>query len=635
MPEVKIRRCAIYTRKSTEEGLDRDFNSLDAQREAGENFIASQKMNGWQLLPDHYDDGGYSGGNTDRPALKQLMTDVVAGKIDTIVVYKMDRLSRSLLDFMNMSEFFEKHNVSFVSVTQDINTSTSSGRMMLNILMTFAEYERSIITERIIDKIAGAKRRGKFCGGCPILGYSMDNESKKLVIIPAEAQIVRETFDLYNQLGSAKEVARVLKERGYHSKEWTTRKGKIRPGAEIKPDLVYRILNNPLYVGRVSHKEKTYPGEHQAIISQDVWERTRELLESNLASSGRKNRTMDVPFKGLLRCGHCGGAMGITYTRKKNARYYYYLCRDDSKRIDSVCPLVRVAAGDLDRVVLRKLGELLSSPTILAKTQAAVANYYAAQADELRKQLVELEKIKAKLRASSGQPDIAADELTQLREQFRKVEGERATVEAELKEITCSMSGESVAEVLKSLEMLWGELFPAERYRLAHLLVGKITLFTDKMIIDVKTDGLKSLFRELHAVNPNDEVVENPDAEIISITVPIRLKHQANRRTLLLAGEELAEDQAAAANENLILGLAKAHVWFEMMLNSEVRTVQELADKVNVERSYVTRILNLVNLAPGIQSAILDGREPDGLTLKRLRNELPLDWRRQEGMFVS
>jgi len=357
-------------------------------------------------------------------------------------------------------------------------------------------------------------------------------------------------------------------------------------------------------------------------------------LESNLASSGRKNRTMDVPFKGLLRCGHCGGAMGITYTHKKNARYYYYLCRDDSKRIDNVCPLVRVAAGDLDRVVLRKLGELLSSPTILAKTQAAVANYYAAQADELRKQLVALEKIKAKLRASSSQPDIAADELVQLREQFRKVENERAAVEAELKEITHSMSGESVAEVLKSLETLWEELFPAERYRLAHLLIDKIMLFTDKMIIEVKTDGLKSLFRELHAVNPNDDVVENPDSEIISITVPIRLKHQANRRTLLLAGEELAEDQAAAANENLILGLAKAHVWFEMMLNGEVRTVQELADKVNVERSYVTRIINLVNLAPGIQSAILDGCEPDGLTLKRLRNELPLDWRRQEGMFL-
>ena len=278
---------------------------------------------------------------------------------------------------------------------------------------------------------------------------------------------------------------------------------------------------------------------------------------------------------------------------------------------------------------------MLASPTILAKTQAAVSNYYAEKIAELRKQLVELEKIKAKLRASSGRADIAAEELVPLRDQFRKVENERAAVEAELKEITRNLSGESVAEVLKSLETLWEELFPAERYRLAHLLIGKITLFTDKMIIDVKTDGLKSLFRELQAVNQNDAVVENSDDEIISITVLIRLKHQANRRTLLLTGEELAEDQAAAANENLILGLAKAHVWFEMMLNGEVRTVQELADKVNVERSYVTRIINLVNLAPGIQVAILDGREPDGLTLKRLRNELPLDWKRQEGAFAS
>ena len=246
-------------------------------------------------------------------------------------MYKLDRLSRSLLDFMNMADFFEHHGASFVSVTQDINTSTSAGRMMLNILMTFAQYEREVIAERIRDKIAGAKRRGKHCGGRPALGYDADKDTKKLKINKSEAKIVREMFELYNKLGSANEVVRVLNEKGYHTKEWKNRKGVIHRGGEFKSDGVYRMLNNPLYIGNVVHKDKIYNGEHSAIIAQVSWDKVQQTLSANMMSSGRKQRTAAVPFKGLLKCGYCGGAMGITFTNspKKGVRYYYYLCNQD------------------------------------------------------------------------------------------------------------------------------------------------------------------------------------------------------------------------------------------------------------------------------------------------------------------
>ena len=197
-------RCAVYTRKSHEEGLEQEFNSLDAQREAGENYIASQKANGWVCLPERYDDGGFSGGNTNRPALRRLMEDIKAGKIDILVIYKIDRLTRCLTDFSELQEFFDAHGVSFVSVTQEINTSTSAGRMMLNILMTFAQYEREIIAERVRDKVGAAKKRGKNCGGYPVLGYDADPVTKKLIVNEKEAETVRFVFEKYNECGSAK-----------------------------------------------------------------------------------------------------------------------------------------------------------------------------------------------------------------------------------------------------------------------------------------------------------------------------------------------------------------------------------------------------------------------------------------------
>ena len=223
-------RCAVYTRKSTEDGLEQEFNSLDAQREAGEAFIASQRSEGWECLPQHYDDGGFTGGNMDRPALQRLLADIEAGKVDCVVVYKVDRLSRSLLDFARMMETFEKHHVSFVSVTQQFNTSTSMGRLVLNVLLSFAQFEREIISERTRDKIAAARRKGKWSGGMPLLGYDVDPRGSKLIVNEDEAARVRAIFELYLERQSMIATIEELDCRGWVNKRWTTRKGHERGG---------------------------------------------------------------------------------------------------------------------------------------------------------------------------------------------------------------------------------------------------------------------------------------------------------------------------------------------------------------------------------------------------------------------
>ncbi len=248
-----IIRCAIYSRKSSEEGLQREFNSLDAQREAAEAYIASQKAEGWVALPDRYDDGGYTGGNMERPALRRLLADIDAGKVDCIVVYKVDRLSRSLMDFARIMETFERHKVSFVSVTQHFNTTHSMGRLTLNILLSFAQFEREIIGERIRDKIAASRRKGQWTGGTPILGYDVDrsNGGPKLVVNPAEASRVRQIFELYLELGTLLAVVAELDRRGWRSKVWSTRGGKRRGGLPIDKCRLHALVTNVLYVGKV------------------------------------------------------------------------------------------------------------------------------------------------------------------------------------------------------------------------------------------------------------------------------------------------------------------------------------------------------------------------------------------------
>lgn len=281
--KAKNVRCAIYTRKSPEEGLNQEFNSLDAQREAGENFVASQKHEGWTLLPRRYDDGGFSGGNAERPALQRLMHDVAAGDVDCVVVYKVDRLSRSLLDFAKLMGTFEDHNVAFVSVTQQFNTNHSMGRLTLNILLSFAQFEREIIGERIRDKLSAQARKGKWKGGIPVLGYDVDRSSPspKLAVNKSEAIQVREIFELYLSMGSLLLVATELNDRGWFSKRWTTKAGRRRGGVEFDKNNLHALLTNPIYIGKIRHRDDLFNGEHQPIVDPTLFYRVIERLKRN------------------------------------------------------------------------------------------------------------------------------------------------------------------------------------------------------------------------------------------------------------------------------------------------------------------------------------------------------------------
>ncbi len=432
-------RCAIYTRKSTDERLNMEFNSLDAQREAGEAFIVSQKHRNWQCLPDRYDDGGFSGGNLERPALKRLLDDIRAGKVDAVIIYKLDRLSRSLLDFAGLLTLFDKHNIAFVSVTQDINTSSSSGRMMLNILMTFAQFEREVITERIKDKIAAAKKKGMRCGGPPPIGYASNPVTKKLEIVPEEAEIVKRIFESYLRLGSARDVAAELDAAGLKIRTMVSRKGRGHGGTPFTGAYIYQTLANPVYIGLVKHYDKTYPGEHEAIIELKTWDAAQALPKENLVHDGRQCKRL-TPLRGLVKCGCCGGPMIENFTQKARGRQYrYFLCEHDAKRLRSTCPLKRIPVVELESLLLKEIG------TMLAKLEIFAGVMHSA---------------------------------------------------AELNENGRHLKLKQVQAALADLKKVWEVMFPVERYQFIRAIVAGITIWPDKVVIEYNTQGLESVLAE-------------------------------------------------------------------------------------------------------------------------------------------
>jgi len=291
-------RCAIYTRKSTEEGLNQDFNSLDAQRDAAEAYIRSQASEGWTPLPAQYDDGGYTGANMDRPALRRLLADSQACKVDCVVVYKVDRLSRSIRDFAKIMDIFEKHGTTFVSVTQQFNTTTSLGRLTLNILLSFAQFEREIISERTRDKQSAARKRGKWTGGHLILGYDLDPRSTRLVINGEEAERVRAIFQWYLAGESVFSITAKAGHLGWHNKQWTTRDGKPYGGHPLRRAHIYNLLANVLYTGRIPVDGELYPGEHEAIIDQPTFDLVQARLKQNSTAGDNRHRTR---MESLLR----------------------------------------------------------------------------------------------------------------------------------------------------------------------------------------------------------------------------------------------------------------------------------------------------------------------------------------------
>lgn len=371
-------RCAIYTRKSTEEGLDQEFNSLQAQREAAEAYIKSQRQLGWTVLPQFYDDGGYSGGNIERPALKRLLEDIEARRIDCVMVYKVDRLSRSLLDFARLMNLFDQRSVSFVSVTQQFNTTTSLGRLTLNILLSFAQFEREIIGERTRDKMSAARRKGKWVGGLPALGYDVDPRGGRLIVNEVEAKRVREIFDLYAKQRSIRMTVAELQRRGWTMKSWTTKHGSQRTGSAFDNPALRRLLTNPTYAGKVEHKGTIYPGEQAAIVDPDVWEEINAELRA-----GRRSRPdvtwtkQNALLSGILFCRSCDQPMVPTYTAKGDRRYRYYVCRVAKKKGWKACPTKSIASRTIEESVVAQVRSALSVDVARDQLRVSAADWSA------------------------------------------------------------------------------------------------------------------------------------------------------------------------------------------------------------------------------------------------------------------
>tara|TARA_R110001592_G_scaffold222022_1_gene477037 strand:- start:1034 stop:2581 length:1548 start_codon:yes stop_codon:yes gene_type:complete len=356
MPMAADRKlnCAVYTRKSSEEGLEQEFNSLDAQREACEAYVASQKHEGWRLLKDRYDDGGISGGTMERPGLQRLLTDVAAGKVQIIVVYKVDRLTRSLADFAKIIEVFDGQGASFVSVTQQFNTTTSMGRLTLNVLLSFAQFEREVTGERIRDKIAASKRKGMWMGGNPPLGY--DCRDRKLEVVEAEAETVRHIFRRYVALGNVRALKADLDAAGIVSKLRTSAGGRRVGGRSFARGALYHLLQNRLYLGEIVHKGQTYPGQHDAIVDQALWDEAQAKLSSNRIDRKRGTNAREPSLLAGILFDEHGRRLTPSHANKGGRRYRYYVT---DSRDDCGFPAIRLPAKELENAVLAGLRQHL------------------------------------------------------------------------------------------------------------------------------------------------------------------------------------------------------------------------------------------------------------------------------------
>ncbi len=509
-------RCAIYTRKSTDEGLDQDFNSLDAQRESAEAYILSHKHEGWACLPERYDDGGFTGGNMERPALKRLLTDIEAGEIDCVVVYKVDRLSRSLLDFARIMETFEKHGVSFVSVTQQFNTTNSMGRLTMNILLSFAQFEREIIAERTRDKMSAARRKGKWMGGGLVLGYDVAPRGGRLIVNEEEAAQVRAIYELYLEHRSLIPVVRELDRRGWRNKRWITKKGNERGGAPFTKNTLFRLLTNVIYIGKVSYKGTIYPGEHDAIVDAKVWKRVQELLRRNGRNGGKEVRNKyGALLKGLLYCVPCNTAMVHTYTAKKNGRRYrYYVCLNAQQRGWDACPTKSVNAHDLETFVVDHIRGLGSDGEIVAETIRQVREKSEKRMIELERERRSLERklrrLHAKLRELALMPaapgsdvSLTADRLADLQDQIRSIEQRMTAIREEVLSLERETVDESdLVKALSIFDPVWESLNSRERHRVMHLLIDRIAYDgrDGSVTVSFRSLGLKALCSEANMV---------------------------------------------------------------------------------------------------------------------------------------
>ena len=503
-------RCAIYTRKSSEEGLEQEFNSLDAQREACEAYIKSQKHEGWIIIPTLYDDPAYSGGNMDRPALKRLLADIEAGLIDTVVVYKVDRLTRALADFAKIVEAFDAKGVSFVSVTQAFNTTTSMGRLTLNVLLSFAQFEREVTGERIRDKIAASKKKGMWMGGLPPLGF--DIQDRKLIVNEAEAETVRHIFGRYCALGSVRELQRELELGKIVSKARTSSSGAPYGGKPFSRGALYQLLQNKIYIGLTTHRGEAYAGEHAAIVDQDVWEATQNLLTKNRVNRRAIEENHSKKLTGIV-FDASGEAMTPSHASKNGVRYRYYISRSLTKNCSTEHPdAQRIPAALLEELVINRIKEFLSDPKqvldVLPKPfQLATFQLHLNQ--DLKTLLNEIEQ----------NPATCWDDL--IRPSLNRVQVYRDHVEIELnsQEFANAIFGERAASLLDEDD-------PSDT--------------TIKLYIAA---SLKRTGKELKFTIPNATDNASPDQSLIKLLARARALQAAIERSGSVSIEEIASSQ--------------------------------------------------------------------------------------------
>jgi site-specific DNA recombinase len=571
-------RCAIYTRKSSEEGLEQEFNSLDAQREACEAFVRSQKHEGWSILPQLYDDPGCSGGTMQRPALKRLLADIAAHRVDAVVVYKVDRLTRSLSDFAKIVEVFDAHSVSFVSITQAFNTTTSMGRLTLNVLLSFAQFEREVTGERIRDKIAASKRKGLWMGGQPSLGY--DVKDRKLVINEAEAVTVRMIFRRYLELGSVRALKAVLDEEGVVSKQRAAADGSPYGGKSLSRGALYLMLQNRIYRGEIVHKGAAYRGEHAPIIEEELWSSVQLRLEAN----GVERREGQAPARSNHLTGMLfdadGQPMTPTHAVKKGVQYRYYVSRRlvtgaRSDKGDRQASGQRIPAANLERLVVERLRSFFADPVAVIET-------LPRHRGDAPSQKRATEATTAIVRAVVDRRGHAWDTI--LRPMIVRVQ-------ARLDRIDIDLSAERLVERL--LQKNNSDSYPEEGVSLPR--------------------------------RADDD--SDPTEAVVRLSLPAQLKRTGKEMKFVVDGDGAER----SADPGLVRLIVRAHSLSRRLAENPGSSLEDVASQQSMGGPYAARLIRLNYLAPDIVAAILDGKQPVALAATKLMADtrLPLDWRAQ------
>ena len=566
-----IVRCAIYTRKSSEEGLEQSFNSLDAQREACHAYILSQRHEGWRVVDRQYDDGGYSGGSMERPGLTRLLQDIDAGRIDTIVVYKVDRLTRSLADFAKMIEGFDAGSVSFVSVTQQFNTTTSMGRLTLNILLSFAQFERELTGERIRDKIAASKRRGMWMGGTIPLGY--DLKDRKLIVNLEEADRVREIFRLYLELGCVAKLKTHLDRKNITSKVRISTAGNKSGGASYSRGSLYDILQNRIYLGEITHRDESFAGQHQAIVAQELWDKVQARLAANNQARRNGSSAKCPSLLSALIYDELGNRFTPSHAVKNGKRYRYYVSQAAIHHRTGAKGPSRIPAHDIEDLVCRRLRTLLGAPNELLKLVTSLTD----------------EGMDSQAVIGAGQALSSAwqsESSVSIREFLNDVVARVVVLETGIQVLV--RTGALIRELLrdpgsprKKVEVR--KIFPADKAE-------------DLVILNIDT-RLKRCGGEVRLVFPADSTGETK-------TCPRRLP-------------------------SLIKAIARAHDWYEKIVAGGMTGRRSIGKATGLDERYVAQVLHAAFLSPDIVEAILDGQQPVDLTMEKLRKRLPADWQEQ------